>query len=125
MQSVFALAPEGDRHLDTFRLWESLCCGCIPLVVDHDSSAEALLGPASPVPVFECWPEALAFAQLQLRDTSSLNHLQACIQTWWQGLRQTLQRDFEAGFALEAAAAPPKFSRTVPSTGSLPSACRP
>ena len=42
MQSVFALAPEGDRHLDTFRLWESLCCGCIPLVVDHDSSAEAL-----------------------------------------------------------------------------------
>ena len=89
MQSVFALAPEGDRHLDTFRLWESLCCGCIPLVVDHDSSAEALLGPASPVPVFECWPEALAFAQLQLRDTSSLNHLQACIQTWWQGLRHS------------------------------------
>ena len=30
LDSIFSLAPEGDRHLDTFRLWESLCCGCIP-----------------------------------------------------------------------------------------------
>lgn len=97
MQSVFALAPEGDRHLDTFRLWESLCCGCIPLVVDHAASAAALLGHGSPVPVFDGWPQALAFAQQQLRDPDALDDLQALIQRWWQGLRQTLQRDLELG----------------------------
>ena len=100
MQSVFALAPEGDRHLDTFRLWESLCCGCIPLVVDHAATADILLGQGSPVPVFEGWPQALAFAQDQLRDPKALDDLQARIQGWWQGLRQTLQRDLQAGFCL-------------------------
>ena len=100
MQSVFALAPEGDRHLDTFRLWESLCCGCIPLVVNHAGSAEALLGYDSPIPVFDCWPEALDFAQQQLRDCEALDELQANVQSWWQILRQTLQRDLESGLCL-------------------------
>ena len=44
LSSCFALAPEGDRHLDTFRLWESLACGCIPLIVDHNETANHLLG---------------------------------------------------------------------------------
>ena len=43
--SIFSLAPEGDRHLDTFRLWESLSCGCIPLVVDYQKTASKLLPP--------------------------------------------------------------------------------
>ena len=91
MQSVFALAPEGDRHLDTFRLWESLCCGCIPLVVDHDSSAEALLGSASS----SCNNAGLPWlSPAAATDTSSLNHLQACIRIACSGP----QRDFEAGF---------------------------
>ena len=34
LNSHFAIAPEGDRHLDTFRLWEAFTCGCIPVVVD-------------------------------------------------------------------------------------------
>ena len=98
MHSIFALAPEGDRHLDTFRLWESLCCGCIPLVVERGASAKALLGSGSPVPVFTSWPQALAFAQHQLRAPDALDVLQQDIQSWWQGLRQTLQRDLEIGF---------------------------
>lgn len=88
--SVFALAPEGDRHLDTFRLWESLCCGCIPLVVDHNSTAPALLGPNAPVPVFSTWPQALRFAQAMLEQPEALDRLQHNLQLWWQGLRQTL-----------------------------------
>ena len=43
LNSHFALTPEGDRHLDTFRLWESLSCGCIPLICDMDDSARHLL----------------------------------------------------------------------------------
>lgn len=35
MQSAFAFCPEGDRHLDIFRLYESLQAGSIPVLVDQ------------------------------------------------------------------------------------------
>uniref|UniRef100_UPI004047FE6F hypothetical protein n=1 Tax=Cyanobium sp. TaxID=2164130 RepID=UPI004047FE6F len=90
LASVFALAPEGDRHLDTFRLWESLCCGCIPLLVEHRGTADLLLGAPHPLPVFASWPEALAFAQSQLADPAGLDAQQARIQVWWQRHQQGL-----------------------------------
>ena len=82
--SVFALAPEGDRHLDTFRLWESLCCGCIPLLVEHNNSADRLLMAPHPLPVFPSWLQALQWAERQLGDPSGLDALQARISRWWQ-----------------------------------------
>jgi hypothetical protein len=82
--SVFALAPEGDRHLDTFRLWESLCCGCIPLLVEHRATAARLLMAPHPLPVFHTWPEALGFAQRLLADPPALDALQARVSRWWQ-----------------------------------------
>ena len=93
LTSVFALAPEGDRHLDTFRLWESLCCGCIPLLVEHRATADRLLSAPHPLPVFASWPEALGFAQRQLGDPAGLDALQARIQAWWQRHQQGLGQD--------------------------------
>jgi len=90
--SVFALAPEGDRHLDTFRLWESLCCGCIPLLVDHRTTADRLLMAPHPLPVLSCWREALAFAQAQLADPKALDALQARISCWWQQRQRQLSQ---------------------------------
>ena len=40
-------APEGDRHLDTFRL--CVLFGCIPLVVDYENTSK-LLPPDFPIP---------------------------------------------------------------------------
>jgi hypothetical protein len=82
--SVFALAPEGDRHLDTFRLWESLCCGCIPLLVEYNNTADRLLMAPHPLPVFQSWPQALRWAERQLADPAGLDALQARINRWWQ-----------------------------------------
>lgn len=82
--SVFALCPEGDRHLDTFRLYESLQMGCIPLVVDVRSEALPLLGDDFPLPCFQSWPEALAFAQFHLSEFHQLNLLQEKVSRWWK-----------------------------------------
>lgn len=89
-QSVFALCPEGDRHLDTFRLYESLQMGCIPLVVDVDNQAQALLGDRWPLPPLACWGEALAFAVSTLQSPVALNALQDQTQRWWQQRCQLL-----------------------------------
>jgi len=94
LRSVFALAPEGDRHLDTFRLWESLCCGTIPLLVNHCDKADHLLGANHPIPVFKSWPDALCFAQQQLADQTRLNMLQANIHYWWLQNQVCINKSF-------------------------------
>ena len=58
LNSHFAIAPEGDRHLDTFRLWEALSCGCIPVVVDFKDTAQFLLEDY-PLPIYGTWKHAL------------------------------------------------------------------
>jgi len=90
LSSAFALCPEGDRHLDTFRLYESLQAGCIPVVVDQRAMAPALLGDLAPWPVFGCWPEALAWVQALLRQPQQLDATQRAIAAWWLWRRQSL-----------------------------------
>jgi hypothetical protein len=34
LKSVFALCPPGNYSSETFRYWESLLCGCVPIVAD-------------------------------------------------------------------------------------------
>lgn len=89
-QSVFALCPEGDRHLDTFRLYESLQMGCLPLVVDQADQAPSLLGEDYPLPVFASWSEALGFAQHHLKQPERLDSLQRKVVGWWQSRAQGL-----------------------------------
>jgi hypothetical protein len=91
-QSAFALCPEGDRHLDTFRLYESMQMGCVPLIMNFRNQAEMLLGPASPVPVFYEWCEAVEFARFFLNDLKSLNNLQERVRHWWRRKREEISR---------------------------------
>ncbi|MHA3960266.1 exostosin domain-containing protein [Synechococcus sp. LTW-G] len=99
-ESCFALCPDGDRHFDTFRLYESLQCGCIPVVVDQRDMASLTLGGANPFPIFKTWEEALIWVQQLLQCPEQLDALQALVQHWWRqnrtnlrlAMRQTLGR---------------------------------
>ena len=83
LNSHFALAPEGDRHLDTFRLWESLCCGCIPVVVDSENTVHDLL-PNYPLPIYSSWHTAMKDVQDVIWNSpSSLPILHHQSQEWW------------------------------------------
>jgi hypothetical protein len=97
-QSVFALCPEGDRHLDTFRLYESLQMGCLPLVVDRANQALPLLGLDYPLPVFSSWPEALGFAQERLVQPQVLDGLQGLVAAWWQSRCDQLSTALRSSF---------------------------
>ena len=81
--SVFALCPEGDRHFDTFRLYESLQVGCLPLVVERQQQAVTLLGRDFPLPIFPSWAAALAVVEAQLKDPHRLDQLQRQVSEWW------------------------------------------
>lgn len=92
LQSSFALCPEGDRHLDTFRLHESLQAGCIPVVVDQRQMAIDLLGTQAPFPVFNSWPDALLWVRGLLAKSDALDATQVAIASWWQQRRHGLAR---------------------------------
>ena len=94
LNSVFALSPEGDRHLDTFRLWESLSCGCIPLVVDFKEQARSLLPPSCPIPVFDSWNTACQFAINSLQNPKCIDNLQSNIYGWWLSYQHRLSSEF-------------------------------
>lgn len=90
LASAFALCPEGDRHLDTFRLYESLQAGCIPVLVDQRAMASALLGPHTVLPVFASWPQALCWVRQLLADPVELDATQARVGAWWRQHRGAL-----------------------------------
>ena len=94
-QAVFALCPEGDRHLDTFRLCESLELGCLPLVVERQGQAISLLGDSFPVPIFNHWCEALQFVEVCLTQPEKLDELQHHVQEWWSSTRLNLHKKIQ------------------------------
>ena len=82
LNSVFALCPEGDRHLDTFRLWEACSAGTIPLIVDHNSKAKNLVGSEFPIPL--TWRDALNYSTARLQNPKLLNQIQKELICWWK-----------------------------------------
>ena len=94
--SIFSLAPEGDRHLDTFRLWESLSCGCIPLLVDYQNCASTLLPPDYPLPIFPSWKAASSFVTNSLSHLQSLSELQRLCFVSWFNYYSSLRLKFQS-----------------------------
>ncbi|MCB8882201.1 hypothetical protein ACELLULO517_18285 [Acidisoma cellulosilytica] len=94
--TVFSPCPMGNVILETWRLYESLELGCIPLIERRPSLDyyRTLLGD-HPVPTFASWRKARLFAETLYADKHSLAQLQTHIGDWWATekgkLRATLQ----------------------------------
>jgi len=70
--------------LETWRLYESLELGCIPLIekrlaIDYYKN---LFG-QNPVPAFHSWSAARRYAEELLADSHKLNLAQGRIRDWW------------------------------------------
>ena len=82
--TIFAPCPMGNVMLETWRLYESLELGCIPLIekrpaVDYYTN---LFGP-NPIPAFYSWNAARRYAEVLLADRHRLNRVQGRIRDWW------------------------------------------
>ncbi|WP_166015872.1 MULTISPECIES: exostosin family protein [unclassified Synechococcus] len=93
LNSDFALAPEGDRHLDTFRLWESFSCGCIPIVVDFNDTVTSLL-PNYPLPTYSSWARALDHVLETFTVPSIIQDMHFQSQYWWHQYMISLRHSF-------------------------------
>ncbi|CAL78475.1 hypothetical protein BRADO4748 [Bradyrhizobium sp. ORS 278] len=92
--TVFSPCPMGNAILETWRLYESLELGCIPLVetrwsLDYFTS---LLGP-HPIPSFRSWEAACRYAELMLQDSSALLRKQSEIIAWWRAKKMAVHSE--------------------------------
>ena len=85
-ETVFLPCPMGNAIMDTWRAYEGLELGCIPILelrpsLDYYTN---LFG-RNPLPAFHNWSTARRFAEEMLKNPPALLRLQAEICDWWEG----------------------------------------
>jgi hypothetical protein len=103
--SAFAPAPMGNANLESFRVYEALDAGTIPIVekgmfLDY---FRRLLGD-HPLPTVRTWREARHLVRRYLDDPEALNQLQQECIRWWADYQARLA-DRIGGFLTERSAA--------------------
>ena len=96
LQSTFSICPEGNRHFETFRFYESLELGSIPLSIVDKDNFHSIFKDGLPFPSFKDWEEAAEFANELLKDPIRLNNLQLGIRTWWLEEKHNLSARFQS-----------------------------
>lgn len=89
-QSKFVPCPMGNVMLETWRTYEALEAGCIPLLerratLDYYRN---LLGD-HPIPTFSSWKEARRFVCQQLKAPADLDRRQGELLQWWDGTKKS------------------------------------
>jgi hypothetical protein len=92
--SAFVPCPMGNVMLETYRLYEALEAGAIPLLTRHAwMPYHDLVMPGHPIPSFPAWSAARRFAEELLADPTALDALQVHIAAWWESYKATLQHE--------------------------------
>lgn len=88
--TVFAPCPMGNAVMETWRFYESLEAGCIPIIEARPwmHYHERLLGP-HPVPAVYGWSQAARFMKALSKDPDRLQALQQSIVNWWGQCKQS------------------------------------
>jgi hypothetical protein len=87
--TVFSPCPMGNAMVETWRLYESLELGCIPLIERRPTIEyyTNLFGP-NPIPIMRDWRSARSYIEA---NTTASHNLQREIHTWWAAYKATVQ----------------------------------
>ena len=94
-ETVIVPCPSGWSNVETFRCYEALEAGCIPIVETRPGFDlyAALLGD-HPLPGFLSWDEAAAF--IKSLSAEELEKLRARCSDWWQARKPMVAKDVSA-----------------------------
>jgi hypothetical protein len=101
--SVFAPCPMGNVNLESFRVYEALECGAIPVLEKRlgFDYFHNLLGD-HPMPTFQNWRQAAQFIANLRSDSDALNRLHSQCVEWWKGYKNQLTTRIERFLAAPA-----------------------
>ncbi|MBL8628353.1 MAG: exostosin family protein [Rhodospirillaceae bacterium] len=89
--SVFAPSPSGWSNIDSFRVYEALEAGCIPIVEQrpHFVYFTTLLGP-HPIPTIENWADAVSLIH-KLNGANETERVRLACANWWADYKPKLK----------------------------------
>lgn len=81
-ESVFVLCPAGWANLESYRIWEALEMGAIPIIETRQgyNHVTRLCGP-NPLPAFEDWAEAADFVSAVT--PTEMERISLSCRVWW------------------------------------------
>lgn len=116
--SVFVPCPMGNVNLDSFRVYEALQCGAIP-ILERRATLDyftRMMG-SHPLPTFADWSQAARFVAALRDDRQALNNLQKVCINWWLDYKKKLSSQIALFLAAPAIKESGRFTHW---TGSLP-----
>ncbi len=94
LDSVFIPAPMGWTNPDSFRVWEALESGCIPIVEKGGFDYFAQFLGSHPMITLDSWYVAEWVLEPYLSDTQLLEQKRQACYAWWQAYKQQLHELF-------------------------------
>ncbi len=84
LNSVFVLCLDGNYHYETFRFYESLQLGAIPIFINSNNKFQNVFINKLPFPAFNNWDAAAEFVNYMLTNPQKINTLQVKLYMWWK-----------------------------------------
>ena len=91
--SVFAPIPHGYFHPETYRLYEALEAGSIPIIENPFKFFDDFL-PNNPIPSVNSWEDSSIIIKKYLENKTELEDLEKKIQGWWIQHKENLKETF-------------------------------
>jgi hypothetical protein len=92
LKTIFVPCPGGWKNMDSFRVYEALECGCIPIVETFPRDYFRNFFPNHPFLTVDSWEEAPALIQTYIADSQALEKKRLECYGWWQDLKKYLNQ---------------------------------
>ena len=93
LKSVFVPCPRGWWNLDSFRVYEALECGCIPIVEKSPLDYFSKFFVSHPFISVTSWDEAPQVIEELMGDPVRLEAYRSDCHRWWQNYKTHLKKD--------------------------------
>ena len=91
--SIFAPIPHGFFHPETYRLYEALEAGCIPIIENPFQFFDNFL-PNNPLPSVNSWEDSSTIIKKYLENKKDIEILGNKINDWWTQHKENLKETF-------------------------------
>ena len=93
--SIFIMVPHGYVHPESYRLYEALESGCVPIIENPHNFYNNFL-PKNPLIKINLWKESSEIIKKLLNDKNKLKEKSDEINLWWENYKKNLRNQFKS-----------------------------
>ena len=93
--SIFIMVPNGYIHPESYRLYEALEAGCVPIIENPHNFYDNFL-PKNPLIKINIWKESPEIIKKLFNDKNKLKEKSDEINLWWKNYKKNLQSQFKS-----------------------------